>query len=160
MIRTLFTCLILVSSYHDFHFSKTVVHYNTNTRTLQTASHLFTDDLEDAVKQTYSADLRLGEQDEHPKADSLIMEYVLANFSIKNSEKQLKLEWIGYEFDYDIVYTYVETEPHEADSSYVVRLSYFNEIFNDQENFIKIKLPNSTLTDITTQLNTEANFND
>lgn len=160
MIRILFTCLILGSSYHDFHYSKTVSDYNTNTNTLQTVSHLFTDDLENAIKVTYDIDLRLGEQDEFAQADSLIKDYILTNFEIKASGKSLELDWIGYEFDYDIVYTYVESEPHDLDSSYTFRLNYFNEIFEDQENFIKLKLPQQTITDITNKSNTVADFND
>ena len=160
MIRILFISLIIGSSLHDFHFSKTVSDYNTTTQTLQTVSHLFTDDLESAIKLTYGVDLRLGEQDEYVKADSLIQEYMFDNFEIITTSKPLELEWIGYEFDYDIVYTYIESEVHDCDSTYSVRLNFFNEIFDDQENFIKINLPDQTITDITNISNTVADFNE
>lgn len=160
MIRILFTCFILVSSYHDFHYSKTVADYNSDTGTIQTVSHLFTDDLEDDVKRTYGIDLRLGEVDEFAKADSIIKEYIFSNFTIRTSDKQLQLDWIGYEFDYDIVYTYVESEPHDLDSTYSVKLDYFHELFEDQENFIKLSLPNRIVTDITSKINPVADFND
>ena len=160
MIRILFVSLIIGISLHDFHFSKTVSEYNSETKTLQTVSNFFTDDLEKAIKQTHGIDLRLGEQDEYAKADSLIQEYMFENFEIRTATKPLDLDWIGYEFDYDIVYTYIESEVHECDSTYSVKLNFFNEIFDDQENFIKINLPDQTITDITNISNTVADFNE
>lgn len=160
MIRILIASLIIGSSLHDFHYSKTVSDYNTRTKTLQTVTHLFTDDLENAVKMVHDVDLRLGEQDEYAEADSLIRTYVLDNFEITTDSKSLKLEWIGFEFDYDIVYTYIESEPHEIDSTYAFRLNFLNEIFDDQENFVKLKLPNQVITSITSKTNTLAKFDD
>ncbi len=127
--------LFILPFVHDFHFSRTKAHYNNDTQTLQISMNVFTDDLELAVRTMGYEDFKI---DIEPDAltDSLMSIYILAKFRSIHAGQQLKMDWVGYECDYDVTYVYIESEPFSLDNTLQIDQTLLMEIFDDQENVL------------------------
>ena len=102
--------LFILPFVHDFHFSRTKAHYNQQTQTLQMSMNVFTDDLELAVRTMGHEKFKIGIETD-AMTDSLISIYILSKFNASHSGHKLKMDWVGYECDYDVTYVYIESEP-------------------------------------------------
>ena len=135
MIRTLILSLFILPFVHDFHFSRTKAHYNSETQTLQMSMNVFTDDLELAVRTCGHEALKI-DVETNSVTDSLLSIYVLSKFRASHAGLPLDMEWIGYECDYDVTYVYVESEAFSLDSTLLIDQTLLMEIFDDQENVL------------------------
>ena len=68
--------------------------------------------------------------------DSLMSIYILSKFQAIHAGRKLKIDWVGYECDYDITYVYVESEKFSLDSTLLIDQTLLMEIFDDQENVL------------------------
>ena len=127
--------LFILPFVHDFHFSRTKAHYNNDTQTLQINMNVFTDDLELALRTMGHEDFKI---DIEPDAltDSLMSIYILAKFRSIHAGQQLKMDWVGYECDYDVTYVYIESEPFSLDNTLQIDQTLLMDIFDDQENVL------------------------
>ena len=109
--------------------------------------NIFTDDLELAVRnlghENFKIDLQFQAQ-----TDSLIAEYVLSIFSIDHGEDALKLDWVGYECDYDITYVYIESKEFELDKNLVFTQGLLMDVYDDQENVFDYESQNLEVSHI------------
>jgi hypothetical protein len=137
MIRVLLLCLFISIFYHDLHYSRSKVIYNTESKTLQTCINVFTDDLELAVNKHNLKDFEIGRSPEQ-QVDSLIRNYCLEHFRLSTSTKGLMWDWIGFECEYEITYLYIESEPFDIDSTLIVDIDLFEEMYDDQENVLDL----------------------
>ena len=135
MIQTLILSLFILPFVHDFHFSRTKVHYNPQTKTLQMSMNVFTDDLELAVSNMGHEGFRI---DVEPDvgADSLMSVYIISKFHVYHAGQKLKMDWVGYECDYEVTYVYLESEAFSFDSPLLIDQALLMEIFEDQENVL------------------------
>lgn len=145
MIRLLLMCLFIASSTHDIHFTKTTLDYNEETKTLQVVMNVFTDDLELAIESGHDGlDLEIGAENQHELTDSLVGAYVLDHFLYTNNMgRSLGFEFIGFEYDYDICYMYLESETHSYSrmNQFKYGVNMFIELYDDQENIVEINTP-------------------
>ncbi len=109
--------------------------------------NIFTDDLELAVSNIGHESLKIYLQFQ-AKTDSLIAEYVLSKFSINHGEETLKLDWVGYECDYDITYVYIESKEFVLDTNLVFTQGLLMDVFDDQENVLDYESPNLDVSHI------------
>jgi|TARA_B110000116_G_scaffold247100_1_gene239263 hypothetical protein len=137
MIRNLLLCLFIASSTHDIHFSKSFIYYNPDSRALHTVINVFTDDLEHAIEiQHEELDLEIGSDNQHILTDSLVSDYILNNFKFTNNHLNIPINFIGLEYDYDIIYLYLESDTFDINAPNTLEVSLFFEIFDDQENVV------------------------
>ena len=144
MIRLLLMCLFIASSTHDIHFTKTTLDYNEETKSLQVVMNVFTDDLELAIESVHDGlDLEIGAENQHELTDSLVGAYVIDHLMFKNNHKNIEFDFIGFEYDYDICYMYLESQPFTTKScnSNTIAVRMFYELFEDQENVCDINCP-------------------
>ncbi len=144
MIRVLLMCLFIASSNHDIHFTKSTFDYNNETKTLQVVMNVFTDDLELAIERSHEGlDLEIGAENQHVKTDSLIADYVLNHIMFTNNSHKIEFDFIGFEYDYDICYLYLESEQFTvkncSTNSFMVKM--FMEVYEDQENVCEFHFP-------------------
>ena len=139
--------LFILPIVHDFHFSRTKVHYNSTTNTLQMSMNIFTDDLELAVRNMGNDDFKIDLQFQS-QTDSLIAEYVLSKFNINHGGEALRLDWVGYECDYDITYVYIESKEFVLDTNLVFTQGLLMDVFDDQENVLDYESPNLDVSHI------------
>ena len=91
-------------------------------------SRVFTDDLEETLKQRYDVQLALGTEDEDPKATYYISRYVEQKLVVEINNKPLEFDFVGFTFQND----------------QIVLLSEFSLISSDN---LEIKVINTLITD-------------
>jgi len=123
---------------HDFHVSIAQVDYKD--QELQCTLRLFTDDLEQRIERESLIKLKLGSEEEHPAADSLIASFLKEEFQLKVDNKVLAQNFLGKEVDYELIYLYFYSpcavEPQELSVSNRV----FFDSFDDQSNIVNVKI--------------------
>jgi hypothetical protein len=97
--------------------------------------NVFTDDLELAVRAMGHEAFKIGIETD-ATTDSLLSVYILSKFQASHAGQQLKMDWVGYECDYDVTYVYVESEPFSLDATLMIDQTLLMEIFDDQENVL------------------------
>ena len=140
MIRVLLICMFIASSTHDIHFTKSTMDYNEETQTLQVVMNVFTDDLELAIERSHvGLDLEIGAKNQHEQTDSLVADYLLDHIRYENGSRNVNFKYIGFEYDYDICYLYLESAPFEVyNSNYSISVNMFFEVYDDQENVVDL----------------------
>ena len=144
MIRLLLMFLFIVSSTHDTHFSKSTIDYNEKTKTLQVVINVFTDDLELAIERSHEGlDLEIGSENQHELTDSLVADYSISQIYFTKNKEKVKVSYIGFEYDYDICYLYIESDTlsFEQFDEVQIGVHLFFDVYDDQENVVDISTP-------------------
>ena len=110
---------------HDFHTSITNAELNPSTKSLEITMKVFTDDLELTIKNNAGIDIKLNSLDPHPKADSLIYNYLMSNFTIKSDRTSKPPIFIGKEMESGITFIYLEIAGFSIEKELVVRNTVF-----------------------------------
>ena len=97
--------------------------------------NVFTDDLELAVGNMGNDGFKI-DLEFNSVADSLIGIYALKMFTAAHDTLNLKMNWIGYECDYDITYLYVESEVFNYTGSLTLDQNILMDTYSDQENVL------------------------
>ena len=136
--------LFIVSSSHDIHFSKSTVDYNENSKTLQVVINVFTDDLELAIERSHDKlDLEIGADTQHEATDSFVADYCIQRIDFKRNNQEVDFNFIGFEFDYDICYLYLESDTLSIAKfdELLLGVNLFFELYDDQENVVDLTTP-------------------
>lgn len=127
---------------HKFYLSLSQVEYNSETKTLEVALKVFTHDLERCVGRQFRESLQLAEQNEHPKSDSLIVEYLKDKLQFYCNQEPQPYRWVGKEIIVDDTWLYFEI-PFDCPSSEGLKITnrIFFEVFDEQLNMMKFNAP-------------------
>jgi hypothetical protein len=105
--------------------------YNEETQTLQVVMNVFTDDLELAIERSH--------ENQHEQTDSLVADYLLDHIHYENGSRNVNFKYIGFEYDYDICYLYLESDPFAVyNKNYYISVNMFFEVYDDQENVVDL----------------------
>ena len=110
---------------HKFYVSLTEISFNSQTE-------------DRALLERTGIHTQLATELEHPKADSLLMEYLLEDFSIQVNGEKLELNYLGKEPESDAIWCYLESSKAEAPVSVTVRNTILTEYFPDQVNIVQV----------------------
>ena len=99
-----FGCLVA----HPFHSSIVSVEFNDNSRSIEITMRVFANDLEKTINQTYNSNIIIDNEDDKKDVDSLIFNYINKTIFLSINEEEYDLNWIGKEFETDIVWLYLE----------------------------------------------------
>lgn len=134
------------SGVHDFHLSKTDIHYKTEQKALQLTVHTFIDDTEAVLKGMEDLDYKFFESTEHALTDSIFGEYLASTISIAIDGVVQDFYFLGKEQSDDIlgVYSYLEIEGVDTFSSIEISNSILMDQFDDQKNIINFKIDNKS----------------
>src|SRR5690606_25071840 len=102
--------LISASSAHKFYVSITKMEYVKEKNSLQIITKIFTDDIEDALQQRYDTSISLDTKKETEAADEDLEKYILQKITIKINGKPVRLDYIGKEYDTDMLVAYFEVK--------------------------------------------------
>jgi hypothetical protein len=132
--------LVLCSAWlmHKFYVSLTEIRYNDQTLRFEVSMRIFPDDLDRALLEMYGIQSQLATRLEHELADSLLMVYLLEDFSISADGKEIGLSYLGKEPESDAVWCYLESSPVPEPDSLTVRNVLLTEFFPDQVNIIQV----------------------
>ena len=129
---------------HDFHFSRTDFRWNPETRTVQTTLRVFTDDLEDALRNHHElgseTKIWLGDTQEWAGADTSIVGWLNSNLTLSLGDTALTWTWVGKEIELDVSYLYLESVPIPGRGAtwHVTNRVFFHE-FADQVNEVYLQ---------------------
>lgn len=133
--------LISAAPMHKFYVSITKIEYVKEKNSLQIITKIFTDDIEDALQQRYDASISLDTKKETKAADEDLKNYILQKINIKVNGKAAKLEYVGKEYDTDMVVAYIEIKDVNDLKTIEIENKILMEIFPEQQNIIHLKTP-------------------
>ena len=123
---------------HKFYVSLSELRYNTETERFEVSIRIFPDDLDRALLERSGIHTQLATELEHQKADSLLMVYILEDFSIQVNGEEIGLNYLGKEPESDAIWCYLESTRVSAPGTITVRNEILTEYFNDQVNIIQV----------------------
>ncbi|WP_452223296.1 DUF6702 family protein [Lacinutrix chionoecetis] len=124
-------------SVHKYYVSITKIEYVEEKQSVQIITRIFTDDFERLLKERYNNNIVLASKQDETAIDNLIEKYLLSRFKISINDKTSKLNFIGKEYDEDVVQCYLEIENVKDIKSFSVENSTLFDLFSDQKNIVR-----------------------
>lgn len=146
-IVLLVSCFFLFSSFsggHKFYVSVTEVEYNSDHQSLQIISRVFTDDMENLLKNRYNENLYLTEEEEHDAVDRYLSKYISQKLKIKIDGKPKNLLYLGKEYENDLLLLYIEVEDVKFITNVEVQNLILTDLFAEQKNVVHVEVRGKT----------------
>jgi hypothetical protein len=125
---------------HKYYVSLCEIEYVEEQQSVQIILGMFIDDLEFTLNKDHAEKLYLATPDEVPNVDTYFENYLNEHFKIIINNRARSYEYIGKEYDDDVVRFYLEiTNAEQLRSMEVMNTSLFRD-FEEQQNIIKIKV--------------------
>ena len=125
---------------HPFKASICEINYNVETEHLEITLNLFTDDLEECIRERTKKPLYLNTEKELPSAGIVINEYIQSELRIMLNGKRAALDFMGKEHEPGMTWCYFES----IEGSYPSELSVYNsimtELYPTQSNIVHIQV--------------------
>jgi hypothetical protein len=131
----------------------TEIKYAPEKKEIQITMRFFIDDFEEVLGDQFKKQFVLATEKELKDADTYINFYLQQNFRLTVNEKNLKVHFLGKEYDNDIVYLYAEVSGVPGVQSIEVQNRMLFESFPDQQNYIKLNVNARKKTVILTREN-------
>jgi len=133
------SCLLFV---HNYHVSKTEVHYKSDIDALQLTVNVFIDDLELALETFGDHEYRLFSDSEYESADSLIALYFDQHIKINLDGSPQKVNYLGKEISDDLMaaWCYLEIQGVQEFGNIEIDNTVLLKEFDDQKNIINFKV--------------------
>ncbi len=135
--------LVSGTTAHKFYVSITKIEYVKEKNSLQIITKIFTDDIEDVLELKTGASISLNTKKETPLADEDVKMYILQKLKIKVNGKKAQLNYIGKEYDTDMLVAYLEVTDVKELKVLEIENKVLTEIFGEQQNIIHLKTPTS-----------------
>lgn len=150
----LFLALACLSfTLHKYYVSMTEIKYAPEKKEIQITMRFFIDDFEKVLGDQFKKPFALATEKELKDADTYLNFYLQQNFKLTVNEKNLKLHFLGKEYENDIVYIYAEVSGISGIQSIEVQNRMLFEGFPDQQNYIKFNVHAQKKTVILTREN-------
>lgn len=131
--------LVSATSAHKFYVSITKIEYVKEKNSIQIIAKIFTDDMEKALRQRYDRLIFLDSKKETKAAEEDLKTYILQKIKIKVNGKSVQLNYIGKEYDTDMVVAYMEVTDVKELKTIEIENKILMEIFPEQQNIIHLK---------------------
>ncbi|MCG8184000.1 DUF6702 family protein [Tenacibaculum piscium] len=128
---------LLSFSVHKYYISLTEIDYKPETKSVQIIMNVFIDDIENAINKEYNVDLQLVSKNELKNSDTLFFKYLKKHFKLKINQKEVHYNFIGKEYDGDIVFFYLEIENIADFKTIEIQNNVLMRHFSEQQNLIK-----------------------
>lgn len=135
--------LITGSTSHKFYVSITKVEFVKEKETLQIITKIFIEDLEQALQERYDSSISLASIKETESDVAYLKKYILQKIKIKVNGTPVSIQYIGKEYDIDIVNVYLEIENIKELKSIEIENKILMDMFSEQQNIIHLKTPNN-----------------
>lgn len=128
---------------HKFYVSITKIEYVKEKQSLQIITKIFIDDIEDALQKRYDPSISLGTKKETDAATANLKTYILQKLKIKVNGKAVQINYLGREYNTDMVVAYIEATGIPNLKTLEVENKVLMEMFSEQQNIIHLKTPDS-----------------
>lgn len=137
----LFVAFPLLSfSSHKYYLSLTQINYKSEAKAVQIIINVFMDDIELALNKDYDIDLQLTTRKELKNNDIYFEKYLQNKLKFKVDGKAKNFNYLGKEYDGDLVFFYLEIENINEVNSIDVSNQLLLKHFPEQQNLIKSKV--------------------
>lgn len=142
-IILLFITISLCSfSTHKYYLSLTQIKFKPEVKAVQIIINVFMDDIETALNKDYSIDLQLTTKKELQNNDVYFEKYLKEKLHFKIDGIAKEYNYLGKEYDGDLVYFYLEIEEIKSVNSIDISNKILTAHFPEQQNLIKSKIGN------------------
>tara|TARA_R110002049_G_scaffold63_11_gene409 strand:- start:1337 stop:1834 length:498 start_codon:yes stop_codon:yes gene_type:complete len=131
---------LLSFSAHKYYLSLTQIKFNEEAKSVQIIINVFMDDIETALNKDNNIDLQLTTKKELKNNDVYFEKYLHDNLQFKINNSAKEFNYIGKEYEGDLVYFYLEIENIAKITSIEVTNKILLKHFPEQENLIKSKV--------------------
>ncbi|WP_026450570.1 DUF6702 family protein [Aequorivita capsosiphonis] len=142
-ILLLFFPLVSATSAHKFYVSITKIEYVKEKNSIQIITKIFTDDMENALRKRYDPTISLNTKKETEVAVEDLKKYILQKIKIKVNGKPVQLNYIGKEYDTDMLVAYMEVTDVKELKTIEIENKVLMEVFPEQQNIIHLKTSTS-----------------
>jgi len=125
---------------HKFYVSTSNIEYNSAAGNLEIIQHIFIDDLEAVLRARYGEKIKLASVNESEDNATLIKRYLLRQWTIKNNDKELELNYLGHKYDIDQVKVYIEVPMKQAPEILFFENKTLFDLTSEQQNIIHVKM--------------------
>jgi hypothetical protein len=125
---------------HEHYISLTQIEYSEKDSALQITMRFFIDDLEKAVGSRYDTEMKLATDEEIDGANALIERYIEQKFKVTVNDELKTLSYLGKQYENDEVFFFLEVTGVNEIESITVENGMLIEVFEEQQNFVKIKI--------------------
>ncbi|PQJ73504.1 DUF6702 family protein [Polaribacter butkevichii] len=139
-ILLLFIIPLLSFSAHKYYLSLTQIEYRSELHTVQITINVFIDDIEKALNKDYNIDLQLDTKKELKDNDVYFKKYLNQKLHLKIDDVSKTFNYIGKEYDGDLVYFYLEIEDVTGVNTIEISNKILTTHFPQQQNLIKSKV--------------------
>jgi hypothetical protein len=136
----LFIIPLLSFSAHKYYLSLTQIEYRSEKQSVQITINVFMNDIEIALNEDYNIDLRLHTKKELKDNDVYFIKYLKEKLHFKIDGISKEYNYIGKEYDGDLVYFYLEIENIKEVNSIEIENKILTNKFSEQKNLIKSKV--------------------
>ncbi|MDO7171882.1 DUF6702 family protein [Mariniflexile sp. AS56] len=143
MKRLLILCvlpLLAFTAIHKYYISVTQIDYLQEKQSVQITSRIFIDDFEKLLRERYDDNITLAGKKELSSVDMYVERYLKEKIKIKINNKEVNLNFIGKEYDVDLVKCYLEIEGVKKIESFEISNQVLFDLFGEQQNIIKTKI--------------------
>ncbi len=133
--------LFVSSTSHKFYVSTTNIEYVKEKQALQIITKVFVEDLELVLQERYSSSIVLDPKKETEVDANYLKKYVLQKLKIAINDRPIELNYIGKEYDIDIVNMYFEVENISELKSIEIENKILFDRFPEQQNIIHLTTP-------------------
>lgn len=156
----LFTIFGLLSfNMHKYYLSLTQIKFKEEQKAVQIIINVFMDDIELALNKDYNIDLQLTTKKELENNDEYFEKYLKNKLQFKIDDKEKDYNYLGKEYDGDLVFFYLEIENIESVKSIEVTNNILTFHFPTQQNLIKSKVGDKNKSVLLTKENANSILN-
>ncbi len=131
--------LLTASTTHKFYVSITTIEYAQKEQSLQLITKIFLDDIEDALEMRYGRKFNFNSKKETKQDGEILRDYVLQKLKINVNGKETTFNYIGKQYDIDVVKVYIEIPNISEVHTIEVENKVLLDMFDEQQNIIHIK---------------------
>jgi hypothetical protein len=144
IIKIVFLFLVLpllsFTTIHKYYVSVTEIEYVKEKKSVQIISRIFIEDLEDVIQLRYNEELIIEKENEVPEIDFFIEKYLKAKLIININGEEKLVNYLGKEFDNDIVICYLEIEGVDKIQSLEIQNQVLFDLYAEQQNIVRTKV--------------------
>ena len=150
---------LLAFGMHKYYISLTKIDFIENEKMVQITMRFFIDDIENTLENRFDIKLELDTENENKKANTFLEKYIVSKFKVIINENVKTLNFLGKEYENDVVFFYLEITDIETVNKIEVQNRMLFEEFPEQENYIKFNINKSKKTYILSKKNDKEMLN-
>jgi len=125
---------------HKYYVSMTIIKHVKEENSIQITMRFFIDDIEKTVNNRFKKEFKLATNEELTETDKFLNIYIHQKFEVKINNQVIEYAFLGKQYDNDVVFFYLESTDINNISSIEVKNKMLLEMFEEQQNYIKLHI--------------------